>query len=78
MFRYKCITSREHKKPRLKPVANGKLHVQGSTVCSSSSVDVTFLYIVDINRIDCVSCRNWPHDFRSAYSDKCVDYGNIL
>lgn len=78
MFRYKCITSREHKKPRLKPVANGMLHLQGSTVCSSFSVYVTFLYMIDISRIDCVSCRNWLHDFCPAYNDKCVDYRNIL
>jgi len=68
----------EHKKPRLKPVANGVLYLQGFTACSNSSVEVTFLYVIDINWFDCVSCRNWLHDICSAYNDKCVDYRNIL
>ena len=28
--------------------------------------------------IECVSYRNWLHDFRSPYKDKCVDYGKKL
>ena len=28
--------------------------------------------------IERVSCRNWMHEFRSSYKDKCVDCGRKL
>jgi hypothetical protein len=26
-------------------------------------------------RVECVSCRNWLHEFCFTYKDKCIDCG---